>query len=268
MSEFLTSDNTKIYYDIQGSGKPVIFIHGFGARSNVFRIPQRILSKEFQTISYDLRGHGMSRDSGEEVSMELLARDLYEIIAYLGLDDVTLVGWSMGGSVIFEYIKNYGCKNLEGLAIVDTGPKLVNTSGWSLGLYKGAYDENQAKSALNLMMESWSHYSKNFMTKMGPNLDEKGLEIAIASMEGNEAKHMISVWKDLVSKDYRNILGKITIPTMIIMGGKSSLYSRSTGEYLKDNIKNSKLLIFEDNGHLLVQENPTKFSRALMDFIK
>ena len=310
MKTFLTSDKTEIFYNIKGSGKPIIFIHGFAARSNVFRIPQRILSKEYLTLSYDLRGHGLSRESQEDLSMEILARDLYEIIAYLKLKDVTLVGWSMGGSVIFEYINKYDCKNLEGIVIVDTGPKVVNTHDWELGLlniranciattshhcnqvgdydtlpineqgtrplreageisyrYKGLYDEEDAKVALDLMMESWSKYSEQFMKNMAPNLDDKQLDMAIASMEENEPKHMISVWKDLVSKDYRNILSKIHIPTMIIMGGKSNLYSRATGEYLKENISNSELLMFEGCGHLLVQENPTRFSRAIKNFM-
>lgn len=266
MKIFLTSDNTKIFYDIQGSARPIIFIHGFAARSNVFRIPQKILSKEYLTLSYDLRGHGLSRESQEEVNMGVLARDLYEMIAYLKLKDVTLVGWSMGGAVIFEYISKYGCQNLERIVIVDKGPKVVNTHDWNLGLFKGLYYEEDAKAALDLM-NSWSIYSEQFMRKMAPNLDEKQLRISLTSMEENVPKHMISVWKDLTSKDYRNILSKINIPTMIIIGGKSSLYSRATGEYLKDNIKNSKLLIFEECGHLLVQENPTGFSRAIKDFM-
>lgn len=267
MKTFLTNDKSEIYYNIQGSGKPIIFIHGFAARSNVFRIPQKILSKKYLTQSYDLRGHGMSRNSQEEVNMSILARDLYEMIAYLKLKDVTLVGWSMGGSVIFEYISKYGCENLERIVIVDTGPKLVNTQDWKLGLYKGSYNKDDAKAALDLMRKSWSKYSEEFVRNMAPNLDGKQLRIALTSMEENEPKHMISVWKDLVSKDYREILSKIHIPTMIIMGGKSNLYSRATGEYLKETIKNSELLIFEDNGHLLVQENPTGFSRVIKDFI-
>lgn len=267
MKTFLTSDKGEIYYNIQGSGKPIIFIHGFAARSNVFRIPQKILSKKYLSLSYDLRGHGMSRNSQEEVNICILARDLYEMIAYLKLKDVTLVGWSMGGSVIFDYISKYGCKNLENIVIVDTGPKLINSQDWKLGLYKGSYNEEDAKTALDLMRKSWSKYSEQFMKNMAPNLDDKQLDMAIASMEDNEPKSMIGVWRDLVSKDYRRILSKINIPTMIIMGGKSSLYSRATGEYLKDKIKNSELLIFEDNGHLLVQENPTGFSRVIKDFI-
>ena len=267
MNYYITSDNTKIYYNLQGHGKPIIFIHGYAASMGVFRIPQKILSKEYLALSCDLRGHGMSRVSMVEVNLDILAGDLYELLTHLKLTDVTVVGWSMGGSVIFEYISKYGCENLERIVLVDTGPKLVNTHDWKLGLYNGIYDEEDAKVALDLMMESWSGYSENFMKNMAPNLDEKQLRIAVASMEENVPKHMISMWKDLVSKDYRNILEEISVPTMIIMGGKSNLYSRATGEYLKENIKNSNLLIFEECGHLLVQENPTGFSRAIKNFI-
>ncbi len=267
MNYYITSDNTKIYYNLQGHGKPIIFIHGYAASMGVFRIPQKILSKEYLALSCDLRGHGMSRVSMVEVNLDILAGDLYELLTHLKLTDVTVVGWSMGGSVIFEYISKYGCKNIDSIVLVDTGPKVINTKDWRLGLYNGEYNEKYAKSDLNKMMNSWDDFSKNFMSKMAPFLDDKQLEVAIKSMADNEYMHMKRIWKDLVSKDYRNILEEISVPTMIIMGGKSNLYSRATGEYLKENIKNSNLLIFAECGHLLVQENPTGFSRAIKNFM-
>ncbi len=267
MNSFLTSDKTKIYYNMQGSGKPIIFIHGFAARSSVFRIPQKILSKGYLTLSYDQRGHGRSREIVEGMSMDILARDLYELIGYHKLVGVTLVGWSMGGSVIFEYLRKYNCKNLDRIVIVDTGPKVVNTKDWGLGLYKGRYDEESAKSHLEKMRNNWYDFSKDFMSKMAIHLQEKQLDAAIKSMGDNDPTYMKGIWEDLTSKDYRDILKDINIPSLIIMGGRSSLYSIDTGQYLNDKIKDSKLIIFEENGHLLVQESPTSFSRVLKDFV-
>ncbi len=268
MNSFMTSDNTRIFYDVIGIGNPIIFIHGFAAKGSVFRIPQKILSKEFLTVSYDLRGHGISSNLQESLSMDILARDLYEMIDFLKLVDVTLVGWSMGGSVIFEYISKYGCKNLDRIVIVDTGPKVINTEDWRLGLYNGNYDENRTRFDLDLMGASWKDFSKSFMNRMAPFLDDNQLELAIKSMMDNDSEQMVNIWRNLTTKDYRKILGSISVPTLIIMGGKSNLYSIETGEYLKESIDKSSLLIFEDNGHLLVQENPTGFSRALKNFIK
>ena len=267
MNYFITSDNIKIYYSIEGKGTPILFVHGFTATHDVFRVSQKILSKYNMVISYDLRGHGLSVGSNQEITIELLASDLKEFIDKLNLDNIVLVGWSLGGSIIFEYIKQFGLYRISNICLIDTSPRVINDVSWSLGLYHGDYNMQDAKMDLDIMQKSWSDFAIKFIKSFSINLNENQLKFAYDRIKNNNQIRMFEIWKSLINKDYRNVLENINAPTLIIFGGKSNLYSTEVGHYLNRRIKNSTLIIFENNSHLLLQENPTRISRVLRDFI-
>lgn len=267
MEYILTSNNTKICYKIKGEGLPIIFIHGFSEDHTSFRIQEKALCRKYKIITYDLRGHGQSDRGDKGLNLEGFAQDLKELIEYLKLEDVNLVGWSMGASVIFEYIRRFGLDKLSKICIIDKSPKVINDNTWNLGLYHGDYTLEDSIKDLNLMKSDWMKFGEKFIRNMAPYFNEDQMEISMEKLINNSPKVMYSMWKSMIGKDYRNILEKITIPTLIIFGEKSTLYSIEAGEYLRDNIKNSKLVIFKDCTHLLVLENPIKFNKVLSEFI-
>ena len=122
MDFFITKDKAKIYYEVKGEGKPIVFIHGFTEDHNSFRIQQRVLSKKYKIITYDLRGHGISDKVNYGLNLERFTLDLRELIDYLELEDVVLVGWSMGVSIIFEYINIFGLEKISKICIIDKSP--------------------------------------------------------------------------------------------------------------------------------------------------
>lgn len=267
MSNLITKDNVNIYYEIKGDGLPIVFIHGFTEDHNSFRIQQKVLSKKYKVISYDLRGHGISDRVDYGLNLERFALDLRELIDYLGLENIILVGWSMGASVIFEYINIFGIEKLSKICIIDKSPKTINDKTWNLGLYHGRYTIEDALRDLGVIKNNWMEFVQIFINTMAPYFTEKQMEIAMDKMESNSPHVMHSMWKSLIEKDYRFALDKISIPTLIVFGEKSTLYSIEVGEYLHQKIGNSKLEIFKDCTHLLVLENPVKFNRVLEDFI-
>lgn len=266
MEFFTTSDNVKLYYEVKGEGLPIIFIHGFAEDHNSFRIQQRVLSKKYKIITYDLRGHGISDRIDYGLNLERFALDLREFIEYLELKDVILVGWSMGAWVIFEYINLLGLEKISKICIVDKGPKAINDNSWNLGLYHGKYTMEDALKDLSLIKENWIGFAEKFIRNMAPYFNEKQFNISMDKMKNNSPHVMYSMWKSMIEKDYRDTLSKIHIPTLIIFGGKSTFYSVDVGKYLKKNIKNSELIIFENCTHLLVLENPIRFNRVLEEF--
>lgn len=267
MSYINTSDNTKLYYEIKGEGKPILFIHGFSEDHNSFRIQQRALSKKYKIITYDLRGHGISDRVNYGLNIERFALDLKELIEALDLKDVILVGWSMGASIIFEYINQFALKDIDKICIVDMGPKSINTEDWKFGLIHGKYKIDDFKEDLDLIKDDWLKFAQKFIKKMSPDFDEKQFNIAVDKIKQNSPHVMHAMWKSTMEKDYRNILKKIDIPTLILFGENSTFYSTKTGEYLRENISKSKLIVFEKCTHLLVLENPIKFNKALEEFI-
>ena len=267
MEFFTTTDNIKIYYESKGQGKTIIFIHGFTQNHSSFRIQQRSLSKKYRVITYDVRGHGLSDKIGIDMSLDRCALDLKEFIDYLELENVILVGWSMGTSIILEYISLFGVDNLYKVCIIDKGPKVINDDNWNLGLYHGRYTNEDALCDLNKIKGDWNEFCEKFIRVMAPYFNENQFKISMDKMKNNYPDAMYSIWKSIIYKDYRSILEKITIPVLIIFGEKSTFYSIETGQYLEENINFSRLVVFENCTHLLVLENPIRFNRVLEDFI-
>lgn len=267
MQYLTTTDKANIYYEIKGEGLPIVFIHGFTEDHNSFRIQQKVLSKKYKIITYDLRGHGKSDRVDYGLNLERFALDLRELIDYLKLEDILLVGWSMGASIIFEYISSFGMERLSKICIIDKSPKTINDHTWNLGLYHGKYTMDNAIRDLELIKSNWMEFANRFINLMAPYFTDKQIKIAMEKMKDNSSNVMYFMWKSMIEKDYRDILEKITVPTLIVFGEKSTFYSIEAGEYLLNKIKDSKLEIFEDCTHLLVLENPIKFNRVLEEFI-
>lgn len=267
MNYINTSDNAKIYYEMRGEGIPIIFIHGFSENHTCFRIQQKVLSKQYKIITYDLRGHGQSDRKENGVNLERLALDLKELINLLQLESVNLVGWSMGASIIFEYINQFGLERLSKICIIDKSPKVINDNTWNLGLYHGRYTMEDGIKDLNLIKDNWMKFGEVFIKIMAPYLNQYQMKIAMEKLKVNSPNIMHSMWKSMIEKDYRDILDKVTIPTLLLFGQKSTLYSMEVGQYLRDKIKDSQLIVFKNCTHLLVLENPIEFNKVLSEFI-
>lgn len=268
MTYFYTSDSVKIYYEITGKGIPIVFIHGFGESGQVFRIQKRALSKRYKVITYDIRGHGNSDIVDYGLSMSRLALDLEEFLIHLKEDKYVIVAWSMGASVLLQYIEDFATDRLGKIVIVDKSPKMLNDHTWNLGLYQGQYRLEDWKDDLSLIEIDICKFIEKFTDRLSNDLNPREIQIAKEKMKKNSKHVLFSLWKSMGESDYRPSLKKIDIESLIVFGGRSKLYSIETGQYLRDNIKLSKLHIFEENGHLLVIENPRGFNKLLEDFIE
>ncbi|MCY6369740.1 alpha/beta fold hydrolase [Clostridium ganghwense] len=268
MSYILTDDNTKIFYKEKGEGRPIVFIHGWASSLVSFAIPAFYLSKKFKVITYDLRGHGKSDATEEGLTMKRFAADLEQLLEALDLNDVILVGWSMGAQVLFEYIKNFGCRRLKGTIIIDMAPKLMNDNWWNLGLYRGKFTHEDNLQALKEMTANWETYIEKFTRILVPDLDEKQFKYIMKGTLINNPNVAATMWDVMVNADYCDVLQKITVPTLIMYGEKSTLYSEETAKYLNNQIPNSRVEKFKGCTHLLVMEDTQKFIEEVDKFEK
>ena len=97
---FETDDGTILYYEDYGQGEPIVLLHGFCCSSQVFQRNIKGLSQNHRLVLMDLRGHGASSKTLSGVTMPRMAQDVKNLIEYLHLEDVTLLGWSMGSGCL------------------------------------------------------------------------------------------------------------------------------------------------------------------------
>ena len=268
MPYYVTDDNVRIYYEEKGEGKPVVLVHGWSCNRRHFKKQTPELSKRYRVVHYDLRGHGDSDVPERFLTMKQFALDLGELIDYLGLKEVSLIGWSMGVHIIWEYVKQFGCDNLGKLCFIDMTPKLITDEEWKYGLY-GNYSHKNNLATLAAMCKDWGVFTDQFVpttfAKSGYDQDE--YDWVHKQANKNTPHVMINMWIAMAIRDYRSVLPTITVPCLITYGEESQLYLPETSEYQKEQIPDAKLVSFPKCGHGLHMEDPDKFNKEVMDFI-
>ena len=126
MSTITTKDGTQIYYKDWGTGRPVVFSHGWPLSADSWEAQMMFLaSKGYRCIAHDRRGHGRSSQPWGGNDMDTYADDLSELIDTLNLKDAVLVGFSAGGGEVARYIGRYGTKRVARAALISAVPPLM-----------------------------------------------------------------------------------------------------------------------------------------------
>ncbi|MDD5475750.1 MAG: alpha/beta hydrolase [Syntrophales bacterium] len=290
MPFFVTGDNVKIYYEEQGKGKPVILIHGLTAGHRHFRKQIPELSRHYRVIAPDLRGHGHSDRPKDGLTLPRLALDMRELILSLDLRELTLVGWSMGAHVIFEYVKQFQCIDLNNIAIIDMSPKIIKSEDWNCGLRGisglfGDFTQEDNLLLMSIMSDNWARYSALLIPRLfNRSHCEPGVNIFTASdfpwkddldwlyeeAKRNTPHVIIFLWLSLVMQDYRPQLAEIDVPCLLAWGRESNYYGEDNYEYMKAALVRSpevSVVPFEGCGHALHIQDPERFNHVLMDFM-
>lgn len=136
-SGLATANGTKVYYEIYGEGKPIILLHGafYTIELNWSElIPE--LSKTRKVIALELQGHGHTPFSERKLDIVSLAKDVEGVLDYLKIDSADVAGYSMGGSIAYQFAVQ-SPKRLRKLVIISSTYK---TGGW-LPTVNNAFNE-------------------------------------------------------------------------------------------------------------------------------
>src|SRR6516165_7774334 len=128
---FVTSDGVQLSYIRQGSGRPIVLIHGWSQCAEQFKHQIEPLSARFDIIAIDQRSHGESQKVSYGLKISRLSKDLHELLTELNLNDVALLGHSMGSAVIWSYIDLFGPERLSKIILVDQSPFLTSDPHWT-----------------------------------------------------------------------------------------------------------------------------------------
>lgn len=130
MATFTTHDGVELAYeDRGGAGFPLIMLHGWGQTQAMFRHQLADLAPDRRVITLDLRGHGRSSKPHFGYRIARLSRDVYELMAHLGIERTDVLGWSMGVSVWWSFIDQYGTDRMRSFIAVDQ-PSAVAAVPW------------------------------------------------------------------------------------------------------------------------------------------
>lgn len=266
------SKSVKLHYQDFGEGSPVVLIHGWPLSGRTWE-PQvaDLVDAGFRVITYDRRGFGASSQPWSGYDYDSLARDLNELITELELQDVSLVGFSMGGGEVARYIGTYGAAFIRCAVFAAAVPPflLKGTSN-----PEGAVTEEDVLKKEQAVLEDRMQFLDEFTHKFFSNAEgtllvsEAQREYAktIAAFASPKGTH--SCIGSFSRTDFREDLQKINVPTLVIHGDSDRIVPMEvSGLRTHQMVQGSEMHVIRNGPHGCNLSHAQEFNRVLIDFI-
>ena len=252
-----------LHSKIEGSGKPLLILHGFlGMSDNWKTIGLQFALGGFQVHLIDLRNHGRSFHS-DEFSYELMVQDIYEYCLSNNLEKINMIGHSMGGKTAMLFAVTYP-ERIEKLIVADIGPKFYPQHHQTIleGLNAIDFSKKPSRSEVEEIM---SHYITDFGTRQFLLKSLYWLEPGQLAFRFNVAVFNLKIDEIGKSLPDNAVFSK---QTLFIRGGKSDYILNEDFENLKKHFPDSSIETIPDAGHWLHAENPKMFYEIANSFLK
>lgn len=271
MSTLITGDGTQLYFKDWGKGKPVVFSHGWPLDADMWDSQMHFLASHgFRAIAYDRRGFGRSDQPWQGYDYDTFAADINDLMEHLDLQDVTLVGFSMGGGDVSRYISKFGTKRVDSLVLLGSvTPLFIKTDDHPEGVDKSVFDEIKAGILKDRAQYISDFASPFYGTNKGMAVSEgimtQTLNIALlASLKGT-----LDCVTAFSETDFRPDMAKITVPTLVIHGSNDQIVPfEATGKLAADMIENAQLKIYEGAPHGFAVTHQQQLNDDLLAFLQ
>jgi len=249
----------KLSYQTQGNGQALVILHGlFGSLDN-WRSVAKQLANSAQVITVDLRNHGQSPHD-EEMSYDVMADDVAELIADLGLQQVDVIGHSIGGKVAMTLAARYP-ETIRRLVVVDMAPKA----------YQDRHHE-LFEALLELELTTFTKRSEVDAALASKISDRAVRQFLLMNVEVNTEGVCWRINLQGIADNYSDLLcavcegQRVMQPTLFLRGGLSDYIEQGDDEMIKQIFPNSEMVTFERAGHWIHAEMPQPFITTVRQF--
>lgn len=262
MASLTTRDEAAIAFADEGAGPALVLLPGICCSRRWWSLQVAALSGAHRVVTIDFRGVGESPPVSHGHRVARYSADVAELIEALDLRDVVLVGWSLGFSVTLGLLELAGQERLAGLVLVEGSPRLLNDPGWTLGIA----DLEQAVRMRAALRDEWE---ATITALLGDMSGRPGARELLADALRVDPGSAAQLFWDHVNQDWRDVLGTITLPTLVIAGTDSTVGdSVAAARYTADAITGARLELFAGAGHAVFREQPERFSSMLAEFAR
>ncbi len=265
-SKFVEVDGIKLHYQEKGSGTPLVLIHGYGSSTYTWRNVFVPLSEHFRVISVDLKGFGFSEKPVGDYTKRGQAVLVRKFLDKLEIEKTWFAGSSMGGEVSLN-VALQNPNRVEGLILIDSaGVKSVKGSSSTPSIYEIPFI-GRAFVALGLISDNLVRASLERSYFDDSKVTDKTLKMYHLPLQTNNGQRAIVLTQqqwDLYPIE--DDLSKIKVPALLIWGKEDYVTPLEAGRKMNTLIENSKLVIFENCGHLTAEEMPQKTVEEILKF--
>jgi pimeloyl-ACP methyl ester carboxylesterase len=253
----VSADGVSISYQVQGQGEPaLIFIHGWCCNSSYWDAQLPHFAQKYKVVAIDLAGHGESGLERETYTMRAFGEDVVAVINKLNLDQVVLIGHSMGGFVILEAARLVPDK-IIGLVGVDT-----------LTDFEFHFAQEQIDEWLDASRLNFTESIKDFVSDMfTPNSDPAFIEKIIADLSSAPPEVGISASEEIFNfwrNDLIKVVKELKAPITCINADTNPTNIEGNQRYAPS----FKAKIMSEVGHFVMMEDPETFNRLLEETIQ
>jgi pimeloyl-ACP methyl ester carboxylesterase len=269
-----TSDGVRLNVLEAGRGTPLVLVPGWSQTAAQFRRQLEGLSDRYRVIAIDMRGHGDSDKPAHGYRIQRLAQDVRQALVAMDLQDVTILGHSMGCSVLWCYFDLFGADRVSKFVFCDEPPFLTSNPAWSAQELEDAgaiFSPEAVTQTMNALagpdgVATTTGFVGGMVTKAMPPatlawMIEQNLKLPRA--------HAATLLYNHCHQDWRDVFPRIDVPCLFI-GGRVSLVPWKSVTWAAAQVKGARLEIFEEadgGAHFMFEENPARFNALLADFI-
>jgi non-heme chloroperoxidase len=261
----------ELYYEDHGSGSPVVLIHGWPLSGASWeKQTAALLAAGHRVIAYDRRGFGRSSKPGTGYNYDTFAADLNTVLSTLNLNDVALVGFSMGSGEVTRYLGKFGSARVRKAVLIGTlGPYLVkaadNPDGVDASVFDGIKAAIRADRPAFLMEFLRNFY--NYDITGGKLVSERVLEDNWNVAAGASAIGTV-LCVDCWIEDFRQDIAKNDVPTLILHGDADRILPPdATSRRQATMIKNVKFLELPGGPHGVLWTHADRINSELVSFL-
>ena len=243
-------NGVNIYYEVHGSGPALLLSHGYSATSHMWAGQVEALSRDYQLITWDMRGHGRSDypDDLAEYTEAATVADMAAILDAVGAKRAIIGGLSLGGYMTLAFHLAHPERCLA-LLIIDTGPgykKDEGRAGWNATAIRRA--ENFEKNGLPPPTAGGAE------TRGAPHRNAIGLAKAARGMLTQHTPAVI------------NSLPDIRVPSLVLVGANDQPFIAAS-DYMAAKIPGARKVVLADAGHAANIDQPAAFNAAVLGFL-
>jgi 3-oxoadipate enol-lactonase len=250
-----------IAYTDEGSGTPLVLIHGYPLSRRMWDPQVQGLSSDARVIAIDLRGHGESQAPFWLTTVDTYADDVRGLLDHLNIDKAVICGFSMGGYVAFAFLRRYP-ERVRGLILADTRPQPDAPEGKAARFQSALTAQSQGAGAIAEAMIGRLLSQKS--------MDEKRelVEAVKGIMQNTPVQGIAGDLMAMAERpDSVEMLSSINVPTLVIVGEVDGLTPPADSQLMAERIPGAKIEIIPGAAHLSNMEEPEHFNRAVRELL-
>jgi pimeloyl-ACP methyl ester carboxylesterase len=250
----LDVDDCSLFYTVKGKGIPIIFIHPPVLTSINFIYQTEVLSRHFQVITFDIRGHGRSSYSNQPITYPLIVEDIDRLMNLLDIKQAFLCGYSTGASILLDFLLSSMGRALGGIIISG----MSEVSDWFL--------KNRIRLAKNFAKVNaiptlaWSISSSNSNNK-------ELFKMMLQEAKKGDARNILQYYDYSLNYQCTEQLEKIDIPISLIYGEKDKAFYRYA-QQLHRKLPQSQLTFVKGIKHQVPTKAASELNQIIYTFIQ